>query len=83
MVIQDLIAILLRPSSGPHDQLLLGPHTAMNYGPSVDQVWIPDKGQLWVINLAEAWACNGPCVALVWNPDLVHTRIQAKADRVG
>ncbi len=44
MVIQDLIAILLRPSSGPHDQLLLGPHTAMNYGPSVDQVWIPDKG---------------------------------------
>ncbi len=41
MVIQDLIAIFLWLSSGPHDQLLLGPHTAMNYGPSVDQVWIP------------------------------------------
>ncbi len=41
MVIQDLIAIFIWPSSGPHSQLLLGPHTTMNYGPSVDQVWNP------------------------------------------
>ncbi len=24
--------------------------------------------------MAETWASHGPCVALVWNPDLVHTR---------
>jgi len=34
----------------------------------------PILGQLWVINLAETWSSYGPCVALVWNPDLVHTR---------
>ncbi len=47
MVIQDIIAIFLWPSSGPHNQLLLGPHTAMNSvnGPRSDRNSLRYVGQ--------------------------------------